>query len=163
MTRQTSAILLPVLGGKGSPEQAAIALADYRKYIESVRANLPSSACSFADHRCPHDSWVESIVVSEPSSGRRHEKREIVIEIRLLGAHQDGHLVLLYPGVRSYSLSHEDLSSKTGHGDWRTDEISLSDNNLALHEILFQSGGRWLVESSDIVVHWEPIIAPPSF
>ena len=164
MTLQGAGILLPVLSRKSSAEQAAVALADYRKYIESVRANLPLSACSFAlaswhydytDHRCPHDSWMESIAVSEPASGARHEVREIGIVLRLLGAHHDGYLELSYPGVRSYSASVKSGSTKnSGHGDWLTDEVSLSKDKLVIHEILFSSGSRWFIESRDIHFRW---------
>ena len=58
----------------------------YYEYLESVRDRLPADAFSFAtaawhydfsDHRSPHDSWVESITVQEPSSGNRHQHRKL--------------------------------------------------------------------------------------
>lgn len=163
--------LLPVLSKRASPEAVDRALARYREYLESIRDGLPRSAYEFAsapwhydynDHRCPHDSWVESIEIRERSSGARHEKREIEIAIQLLGTYQDGYLALSYPGVSSYSLSNKDGSPKTSHGDWLVDEIRLSENNLVLHEILFSSESRWTIESRDIFILWKPTIANPS-
>jgi hypothetical protein len=141
-------------------------LVDYRAYLESVREKLPTSTYEFAaafwhydhhDHRCPHDAWIESVLIQEPSSGTRHQVRETAITVKLLGAYHDGYLELIYPGVRSYSLSGEpSRKPKIGHGDWLIDEVRLSDNSLVLHEILFSTGSRWLIECRDIEVRWTP-------
>ena len=73
----------------------------YFEYLRSVESRLPASARQFAmapwhydqqDHRCPHDSWLEALTISEPSSGVRCEIRSINILIRLLGAYHDGYL-----------------------------------------------------------------------
>ncbi len=166
MTVRGAGILVPILSRSNTTEEVKKAFADYHKYLESIDRSLPSSAYDFAsaswhydysDHRCPHDSWVESLVISEPSSDGRREKREIAIAIRLLGAYHDGYLELSYPGVRSYSLASEILETpKIGHGDWLIDEVRLSYKNLVLHEILFSSGSRWLIESRDIEFRWVP-------
>ena len=158
--------LLEALSQNSNPEAVKTAFADYRVYLESVREKLPAFAYEFAaapwhydyrDHRCPHDAWVESLLVQEPSSGTRHEIRETEAAIKLLGAYHDGYLELIYPGVRSYSLFGEfSRKPNIGHGDWLTDEIRLSDNNFVLHEILFSTGSRWLIESRDIEVRWTP-------
>ncbi len=156
-------ILVSVLSTGRTPEQINKAFSDYRAYLLSVRNSLPSSAYEFAsapwhydysDHRCPHDSWVESFLIREPSSGNRHEVREIEIAIRLFGAFHDGRLELSYPSVRSYSTFGVTGKPKIGHGDWLVDEVRLSDNNLVLHEILFSSGSRWIIESRDIQFRW---------
>src|SRR5260370_18232815 len=42
------------------------------------------------DHRSSHDTWVESITISEPSSGGRHEHRGLEIYVRRLVAYHDG-------------------------------------------------------------------------
>jgi hypothetical protein len=71
----------------------------YRTYLQSVRHALPESVFALAssdwyflpsEHRCPHDAWLESIIISEPSTGERHELRSASIRIRLLGAYHDG-------------------------------------------------------------------------
>jgi len=156
-------ILVSVLRTSHTPEQINEAFSDYRGYLLSVRNSLPSSAYEFAsalwhydhsDHRCPRDAWAESLLVREPSSESRREVREIEVAIRLFGAFQDGHLELSYAGVRSYSSLGVTGKPKIGHGDWLVDEVRLSDNNLVLHEILFSSGSRWIIESRDIQFRW---------
>ena len=57
------------------------------------------------DHRCPHDAWVEELMLDEPSSGDRHEHRTTKIRIRLLGAYHDGKIEFHYKGVTSYSFT----------------------------------------------------------
>jgi hypothetical protein len=156
--------LLDALSKGSGPEEIAFALQTYTAYVESVRHALPESAYAFAaaqwhynytDHRCPHDSWLESLTISEPASGNRREIRHVEIAVRLLGAFHDGFLELSYPGVRSYSLSGAAGSStNAGHGGWLTDEIRLSEKNMVHHEILFSNGSRWLIESEDIRFRW---------
>ena len=83
---------------------------DYARYLESVRESMPKCAFEFAtaswrhtdDHRGLHDSWVESLIVTEPSSGDRHENRAIEIQVRLLGSYHDGHMTISYREVQSY-------------------------------------------------------------
>ena len=143
----------------------------YYRYLESVKDSLPPDAFSFAtatwhydfsDHRSPHDSWVESITLREPSSGERHQHRKIEITVMLLAAYHDGHIVLAYQDVRSYQLTALPSSNSTplrnGHGDWLIDEVRLSESGLVSHEILFSSGARWLIESADIQYQWEPAL-----
>ena len=146
----------------------------YREYLVANRARFPSSAYSFAtadwrfdptDHRCPHDSWVETLTLFEPSSGEYREKRGLEIHIRLLGAYHDGYLNLVYSGVRSYSLdTPSDFAlppNGVGHGDWLVDEIRLSDHGHVLHEIEFSRGSRWVIECRDIMYRWEELVASP--
>lgn len=73
------------------------------------------------DHRSPHDAWVESIIISEPSSGDRHENRGLEIHVRLLGAYHDGTIEFNYKGVQRYSI--EAMRDAAGHGDWLEDEV----------------------------------------
>ena len=142
----------------------------YFAYLESISDRLPTSACGFAkagwhydttDHRALHDSWVEWLKISEPSSGDRHKIRSLEIEVRLLGAYHDGHMTLKYHGVQSYSLA-TPLEFKyppldSGHGDWLQDEVRLSERGFVLHEIEFSRGSRWTIECEDIEWEWEPL------
>src|SRR5437763_6043396 len=106
--------LIDVLTARDSlPQQVEQAVQRYRDYLGAMREQMPASAYVFAaaswhfdheDHRCPHDAWVESVLFREPSSGPRHEKRELEIEVRLLGAFHDGYLHLFYERVHSYSF-----------------------------------------------------------
>ena len=66
----------------GSLEESAALLERYYEYLESVKEKMPWEAYSFAaadwhydhnDPRCPHDAWVETLVVAEVASGTRTE------------------------------------------------------------------------------------------
>ena len=135
----------------------------YTEYLQSVKERLPLSAFEFAtaawhydysDHRCPHDSWVESLTIDEPARGGRFEDRSLRISTRLLGAFHDGHLLLDYADVLMYSL--ESPKTRSGHGDWLFDEIRLSENGFVLHEVLFSNDSLWLIEAKDISCQWRP-------
>ena len=150
----------------GSTEEVVRAFRDYSAYLRSVRERLPKSAYEFAaapwhydhnDHRCPHDSWVEALTISEAAAGKRREKRHIELAIRLLGAFHDGYLELSYSDVEAYSLvGASDKKRVIGHDDWLADEVRLSEKNLVDHEILFRGTSRWLIECGDINVVWTP-------
>jgi hypothetical protein len=126
---------------------------------------MPAAAYAFAraewhydprDHRCPHDAWVERVVVDEVGSGSRSETRTITIEVTLLGAYHDGWIGLRYEGVRRYSLTNGGPPGSTGHGDRLIDEVRLTENDAVVHEVLFAGGGRWLIECADISHRWTP-------
>jgi hypothetical protein len=140
----------------------------YFEYLRSVESRLPTSARQFAmapwhydqqNHRCPHDSWLEALTISEPSSGVRCEIRSINILIRLLGAYHDGYLELRYENVRHYSMAgnalERTLHGISGHGDWLIDEITVADSGSVVHEILFRRGYRWKIESEEILADWQ--------
>jgi len=142
------------------------AFESYANYLQAHKAQFPPSAYALAtsdwyfdcqDRRCPHDSWLESMIVSEPSKGERSENRASKLTVLLLGAFQDGHIEFVYSDVRSYSLSMQNL--RNGHGDWRYDEFRLSEGGAVIHEIEWASlgaNGRWLVEAADVSHQWIP-------
>jgi hypothetical protein len=152
------------------PELSKSRFTTYRNYLQSIREKLPTSAYEFAvaewhynpgAHECPHDAWVEALIVSESSWGERQQHRSIQISLRLLGAYHDGRIQLTYKDVESYTLN---TSSKIhvpplgiGHGDWLTDEIRLSESELVVHEIEFSRGGKWIIECADIFYEWQRI------
>ena len=138
----------------------------YRAYLQSIRHSLPESVVALtssdwyfspSDHRCPHDAWLESVTISENSSGERNELRSTSIRIRLLGAYHDGFIEFYYPNVVRYSLNASD--SADGHRDWRCDEFRLSDTGHVIHEIEWcgaHDTARWVIESSDVHFQWHP-------
>jgi hypothetical protein len=135
----------------------------YREYLERSRQVFPSSALALAtsewyfqpdDHRCPHDAWLEEAVFSEPATGDRRERRVTSLRLRLVGAYHDGHVEFLYPRLFRCEWSTPDAGR--GHGDWLYDEFRLGDGGRVLHEIEWSSGGRWLMEASDVEFHWIP-------
>lgn len=160
-------------GSEDDPAFFNSRVAAYREYLQSLRDKLPSSAYEFAmadshyapsSPQCPHDSWVESLTISEPYSGARSEDRSIEISLRLLGAYHDGHIELTYQNVKSYSLEtpaeFRMPPLDAGHGDWLTDEIRLSPGGPVLHEIEFSRGSRWIIECGDILYRWQALARP---
>ncbi|MBK8812784.1 MAG: hypothetical protein IPN69_20745 [Acidobacteria bacterium] len=132
---------------------------EYRRSLNEVADRLPEGVRKFAisdwyydasDHRCPHDSSVGSVSVTE-------ENGQIAIRLRLFGAFHDGELVFDYKMVSSYqiSLRSNQFETKT-HSDWAVDEIGLSDDGSVVHEIRFVYGDQWRIECSDIQFAWHP-------
>src|SRR5947208_3002433 len=130
-------------------------LEEYLNYLEQIRESLPKDARSFAlaswhydmdDTRCPHDSWVESVILQEISQGSRNEIRRLEIVATFLGAFHDGYFEIAYKDVQSYSLAFQAHSRQkigVAHGDWMVDEILLVENGLVSHEIAFSEPGSW--------------------
>jgi len=84
-------------------DESGISWKRYMAYFATIRDRLPGIAREFVeapwhydtnDHRCPHDAWVEQVLISEPANGDRRQRRRIDIQVRLLGAYHDGHLTL---------------------------------------------------------------------
>src|SRR5262245_38438131 len=97
----------------------------YREYLQQNAARFPPKAFALAtsdwyfdpaDHRCPHDAWLERFDLSEPSAGRRHEIRSVSLTVTLLGAYHDGIIQLRYPRVYQYKIEAGSIAS--GHTDW---------------------------------------------
>jgi hypothetical protein len=135
---------------------------DDRKVLECSLVECSDSEWyrSPEDHRCPHDAWVESIQIVEPSACDRREKRSINIHIRLLGAYQGGMIDLIYANVSSYSVEVNRSiwrGTAIGHGDWLEDHIEQSaDGTLIIHEIKFESG-TISASARDVRYRWSPL------
>lgn len=106
------------------------------------------------DHRCPHDAWVESITISEPSSGERHQKRGLEISIRLLAAYHDGTIEFTYTGVQNYSM--QAMRDVAGHGDWLEDDVNVKRHDTLLHKVKL-TNGSFEIEAEDIGYKWTPL------
>ncbi len=155
---------IPDFDPRGSYEEIRRRQDAYEQYLESIHASLPESAYAFATTALfrrdgsLHDAWVETCIISEPSSGERSQIRRAEIHVRLLGAWHDGYIELRYKDVRRYSLVAPGLSPQTewAHGDWLVDEIRLSEDGLVEHEVMFSTRSRWLIECVDIEHEWQP-------
>lgn len=111
-----------------------------------------------ADHRCPHDAWLESITISEPAEGERSEVRQTRIVVRLLGAYHDGHIEYEYTGVTKYIMTAPDC--RKGLGDWIEDNVVVVKDRLC-HAISWRVGAApeqtlWFIEADDIAYRWIP-------
>lgn len=136
----------------------------YHAYLEAIRDDLPPSTREFffapwhydpTDHRCLHDSWLESIEIRDSPD----ESRKTSIVLRLLGAYHDGHMTIVYDGVETYSLSRSlapvALPRTQGHGDLLADELSLEDGTLK-HHLEFSGGALMQIAFQDLRWNWSP-------
>lgn len=143
--------------------------AGYEEALAPIASRLPANArkyalaawhCDVTDHRCLHDAWVEAISVVESGSGPRKEKRGMGIVIRMLGAHQDRHLILKLPGVRRYVIERplmEDANrDNTGHGDVLDDSIELTPGGYILYSLRLEFG-RVQIEAKDVEFSQLPV------
>jgi hypothetical protein len=139
----------------------------YQQYLHENQAKLAPGAFALGtaewyqnprDHRCPHDGWLESLLVSEHPAGAPNG-RVVAISIRLLGPYHDGYIEFSYPKVFAYTL--ETPSSGSGLGDWRYDEFRLSSGGHVIHEIEWsgfpgRQAARWIIEASEVKFQWIP-------
>jgi len=149
------------------------AFARYKAYLQRNRKRFPPSAFAlatsdwyygFSAHEAPHDSWLDSLHLAEPSSGKRQEVRSASLSIKLLGAYHDGYIEFVYSNVFEYQLSGMGLDR--GHGDWRYDEFRLNKKGQLVHEIEWASygaGHRWVIVAGDVTHTWTPFaVAQPT-
>ena len=108
----------------------------YQERLRKIKRRLPLSVREYAlaewhydftDHRCPHDAWLEQVIIREPASGERSEIRSLEIEVKLLGAYHDGQIEFLYREVESYCLDQPHRKGKwetkeKGHKDFGVDD-----------------------------------------
>ena len=142
------------------------AFADYAEYLQQNRSRFPPAAYSLATSDwyfdnltpyAPHDAWLESLIIAEPSSGPRREIRETTITIKLLGPYHDGFIEFHYPRVFNFQLNTIEITK--GHGDWRYDEFRVDEEGRLIHEIQWAASratATWLIVASDIHYHWTP-------
>lgn len=148
---------------ENSYEEWQAAWAAYCAYLASIKDVLPEGAYDFAtaswhynfeDHRSPHDSWLETLLIREPSTGERRQYRSVEIMLQLLGAYHDGFIEIKYLDVQRYSLIK--ISDGSGHRDWLYDEVRLSEQRNVLHEIEWSQGNNWLIEAKEMTYKWTP-------
>src|SRR5258706_465338 len=133
---------MPFILGAQREADAAAAFRRYRSYLEVERRRFPPVALALAtsewyftpdDHRCPHDAWLQHLVVQEVGRGERHEHRAVALSIQLLGAYHD--LVLTFNYGRVFRYVFEGLDIQEGHAEWRYDEFRVNEHGHLLHEI----------------------------
>ncbi|MEO8071875.1 MAG: hypothetical protein ABI686_01385 [Acidobacteriota bacterium] len=143
----------------------------YQNRLQKIKKRMPLSVqeyaladwhYNFSDHRCPHDAWLEHLIVRELVSGERSEIRSLEIEVKLLGAYHDGYIEFHYKEVKSYCFDQPHRqgkweTTKKRHKDWIVDEVDLSGNGYILHEIEWLDGGHWFIECRSFEYNWIPI------
>ena len=140
----------------------------YLAYLATVREQLPPHVWDFASNPAHHqldgsltlhDSWLESVAISERGTGPRSATRDVVVAIRLLGPMHDLRHLLSYEGVRAYSLDADRIAA--GHGDLLAQEVRVGqDGQTLVHEYCFASytePHRLVIESRNIVHETERV------
>lgn len=132
---------------------------DYLTYLESCKDKLPVAAYDYAkaswhydmtDPRCIHDAWLLSFAIKEASLERPERQPErFDIEISLLSAFEDRVLKFAYEDVVQYRL--ETPAQIHAHSEVYFDEIRLSAQENVVHEILFMSNVRWVIEAKSFI------------
>lgn len=139
----------------------------YNEYLEENRERFPSGAFEFAaadwhyspeDHRCPHDSWIESLEVFEKADASDIQLRAVGIRLTLLGAYHDGRIEIFYSGVTNYNISFKSGSTpySKSHRDWLIDEVRLSESGGVIHEIEFWQDAKFSIECESLQYSWLP-------
>jgi hypothetical protein len=142
----------------------------YGHYLDRIKNKLRPHTRDFAlaewhydhnDPRCPHDAWLESVLVREIPSPDNIASRVTEIVARLLGAYHDGYIELTYHDVLSFTFDLPYRRHEHGqHGDWLVDEVRFSEHGRIIHEIEWADGGHWIIECNDIEYKWLPMNQP---
>ena len=135
------------------------------RHMTSEIFTFPLRECSSSewynspkDHRCPHDAWVESITISELSSGKRHQVRDLEIRVRLLGAYHDGSIEFTYKRVLRYLIG-AIAEWPAGHGDWLEDDVDVKQDASLMHRVKLKNGSL-KIQAEDIEYKWIPLPSP---
>src|SRR5581483_3399101 len=114
-----------------SKERDADVVGAYRRYLQYLRDHrheFPPNAYALgtaewyhnpSDRRCPHDGWLENVIISGIATKGHHRGRFTSIRIRLLGAYHDGYIEFFYPHVFGCEIQ----TNTPNLGDWRYDEF----------------------------------------
>jgi hypothetical protein len=140
------------------PDKDGIQYGNYLNYLETIRKSLPEPVYQFASSEqhfnlnsphSLHDAWMESVTISEQRQKTAPFKPQVQVILKLLGQQHDRMIVLEYDKVSRYTVEgkQNDFNwADTFHGDVFTHEIRVTNENKIIHEILFCSDSRLLVE-----------------
>lgn len=144
------------------PGHTPIDTTAYPAHLAEIADRLPPGARAYAEapwhydfhhRRCPHDAWLESLIISESPD----HPRRVDLTLRLLGAYHDAHLELRYTTVTRYTTTM--LPGHRGHGDLIVDEVTLADDGHVSHELAFETG-TLQITCRDLTATW--IDRPPA-
>jgi hypothetical protein len=129
----------------------------YFVYLGTIRECFAEHVYAFASDRAHyaldsprslHDAWLEELTLTEVTPSKSPQDRTTQLTLRLLGPMHDRIHVLHYHGVRGYRL--EAGMTARGHGDVLVHEVRLNELGVLIHEILFASGARIVIECADL-------------
>ena len=142
----------------------SLAFSNYEEYLTTHKDKFPKSVFNLAssewwydfnNHKCPHDAWLERMLILEPSKGERNEERTTEIKVMLLGAYHDGYIELSYKNAVSIKIDSYHVIQ--GHKNWRYDEFRYSEAGLFFHEIEwagYEGTANWIIEAENIEFCW---------
>jgi hypothetical protein len=126
----------------------------YQAYLKSNESKFPKAVFklatsdwwySFSTPKAPHDSHLISANYTERQINRR---TVCYLEVVLQSCFK-GKITLTYSGVQRYQLS-MDKDLWPGHGDWRYDEFSSSEDGFLVHTIEWAHGQTWVITGKNI-------------
>ena len=108
------------------------------------------------DHRCPQDSFLDSIQVDDEESGETNETSGDVITVRLRKAEGVAQIAFTYSGVRHRELTCYQCDQ--GIGYWLRDEFTIGASGILRHRITWQSPlngtSQWIIEAQNVMMNW---------
>jgi len=110
-----------------------------------------------------HDAWLTSITIKENRKRESPFNPKLGIEIVLFGPMHDRNIILNYAGVASYTIN--GIKNKinigdTFQGDITCHQVTLNENGLIMHEILFTSKSNIIITCEEFGCV-EEIYTPP--
>lgn len=132
-------------------------LSEYEKYLDDNWMRMSRPIAEFARDpaqfslRHPnalHDTSVQKLLVSEPTDDNLNNPL-LNIDISLAGQNRDRCIVLSYRDVRAYSIDVPDEFQlppyRAGHGDLIIHEMTMADDSIYRHEMLFSRGTKIII------------------
>jgi hypothetical protein len=145
---------------RDSDEFTTVNWSEYQAHLLSLKPRFPKNAFriatadwwyGFSTAKGPHDSrLISASILEESVKGRR----KCALKISLRSA-AGGTIFLSYPGVIRYQL---EMPPETwpGHGDWRYDEFTLSDDGYLVHTIEWADGPTWVITAGNLLYKFIP-------
>ncbi len=134
--------------------------ARYQEYLKQNESKFPKPAFklassewwySFESPKAPHDSRLISATITE----RLVNHRPVCSLIIVLSSAMKGEITLTYSGVKRYQLAMP-KEQYPGHGDWRFDEFSISEDGWVVHTIEWADGPTWVITAKNIRHQYKP-------
>jgi hypothetical protein len=105
-----------------------------------------------------HDSWIEYWKLCEVVVGEKRSERRLDVEACLLGPMHDRHIYLHYKDVRKHTVA---ANQGSKYGDLLVHELTVGNDGLYVHELLFAGGAIFTVHFLDFTHRVELLQSAP--
>lgn len=131
---------------------------EYRRYIDSIRPQLPSGVRSLLDEVTLHDSQVRRLAVDVPSQTATLILNGYVDPWNPPGTARR-RFTLVYKGVTAIDSTNEGggVSEHLDNSDLGYDEIELLAGGTIEHRMLFASGIELVIRFGDLALSYESL------